>query len=223
MSIKQDIIVRVRAAYLVMVLIAVAVVGRIVWLQWVDGARWRAIAREKTTSFRVVKAVRGDIYADDGSLLATSLPFYRLAIDPTVPDKKVLDEGLDSLAYLLSRYYGDRTPDEYRRRIKDIRRYNAGVKKESRRQYLVMNQKLIDFQAKKMMEKWPVFRLGRNKGGVIFERLDRRYRPFRFLAQRTVGFLNERSQGAGLEFSYNKQLAGQDGRALFQRMSGGAW
>ncbi len=225
MSIKKAILVRVRIAYLLVAVFALAVVFRIFWLQWVDGAKWKNIAREKMTQERVVKAVRGNIYADDGSLLATSLPFYRVAIDPTVPEDSILNKGLDSLAYLLSHYFGDRTPDEYRRRIKDIRRFNEKAKKDKRpeRQYLVMNQKLIDYQAKKMMETWPVFRLGRAKGGVIFERLDRRYRPFNFLAQRTIGFLNEKSQGAGLEFSYNKQLAGQDGRAVFQRMSGGAW
>jgi cell division protein FtsI (penicillin-binding protein 3) len=223
MSIKKAILFRVRIAYLLVAIFAAAVVFRIFWLQWVDGTKWRAIAREKMTKERVVKAVRGNIYADDGSLLATSLPFYRLAIDPTVASKDVLADGLDSLSMLLSHYFGDRTPDEYRRRIKDIRQFNEKAKEEDRKQYLVMNHKLIDYQDKKMMEKWPIFRLGRRKGGVIFERLDRRYLPFKFLAQRTIGFLNEKNQGAGLEFSYNKQLAGQDGRAVFQRMSGGAW
>jgi len=225
MSIKKAILVRVRIAYLLIAILAVFVIARIAWLQWVDGTRWRTIARERMTDYRVVKAIRGNIYADDGSLLATSLPFYRLAIDPTIPEANVLNEGLDSLSLLLSRYFGDRTPDEYRRRIKDIRRFNEKARREGRRerQYLVMNHKLIDYQAKKMMEQWPIVRLGRNKGGVIFERLDRRYLPFRGLAQRTVGFLNDRNQGAGLEFSYNKQLAGHNGRALFQRISGGAW
>ncbi|MDJ1483420.1 penicillin-binding protein [Cytophagaceae bacterium YF14B1] len=223
MSIKKAILVRVRIAYLLVAVFAIGVIVRIVWLQWVDGAKWHTIARKRMTDYRIVKAVRGNIYADDGSLLATSLPFYRLAIDPTVAKDTTIAKGLDSLALLLSNYFGDRTPDEYRRRIKDIRKFNERVKDGDQKQYLVMNQKLIDYQGKKMMEKWPIFRYGRNKGGVIFERLDRRYRPFKFLAQRTIGFLNDKKQGAGLEFSYNKQLAGQNGRALFQRMSGGAW
>ncbi|MDJ1506479.1 penicillin-binding protein [Xanthocytophaga agilis] len=223
MSIKKAILVRVRIAYLLVAVFAIGVVVRIVWLQWVDGTKWHTIARKRMTDYRIVKAVRGNIYADDGSLLATSLPFYRLAIDPTVAKDTTIAKGLDSLAILLSNYFGDRTPDEYRRRIKDIRKFNEHVKDGDQKQYLVMNQKLIDYQGKKMMEKWPIFRYGRNKGGVIFERLDRRYRPFKFLAQRTIGFLNDKKQGAGLEFSYNKQLAGQNGRALFQRMSGGAW
>ena len=225
MSIKKAILVRVRIAYLLVAVVAVAVVFRIFWLQWVDGDKWRTIARARLTDYRVVKAVRGNIYADDESLLATSLPFYRVAMDPTIPDRDALYEGLDSLSYLLSSYFGDRTPDEYRRKIKDIRRFNEKARADGRRerQYLVINHKLIGHQDKKLMEKWPVFRLGRSKGGVIFERLDRRYLPFKALAARTIGFLNDQSRGAGLEFSYNKQLAGQNGRGLFRRMSGGAW
>ncbi len=225
MSIKQAILVRVRVAYLLVALVAVGVIIRIFWLQWVDGNKWRAIAREKMTDSRVVKAIRGSIYADDGSLLATSLPFYRVAIDPTVPADTTLENGLDSLSYLLSDFFGDRTADEYRRKIKDIRRFNKNAHKQGRpeRQYLVINHRIINYQEKKMMAKWPIFRFGRNKGGIIFERLDRRYRPFKELASRTIGFINEQKRGAGLEYTYNRQLAGHDGRALFQRMSGGAW
>ncbi len=73
------------------------------------------------------------------------------------------------------------------------------------------------------MEKWPLFRLGRYKGGVIFERTDRRFWPFSFLAKRTIGFVNADNNGAGLEYSFNRQLGGRDGEALFLRMVGGSW
>ncbi len=43
------------------------------------------------------------------------------------------------------------------------------------------------------------------------------------LASRTVGFLNEDEYGAGIEYSLNEYLKGQDGKALFQRLAGGSW
>jgi cell division protein FtsI (penicillin-binding protein 3) len=70
---------------------------------------------------------------------------------------------------------------------------------------------------------WPIFREGRMGGGVIFEKIDKRFRPFKFLAFRTIGYLNEDNYGAGLEYSFNDVLAGKNGKALFQRMVGGNW
>ena len=73
------------------------------------------------------------------------------------------------------------------------------------------------------MSKWPIFRKGRMEGGVIFEKIDKRYRPFKNLAGRTVGFLNEDQYGAGLEYSFNEYLKGENGEALFQKIIGGSW
>ncbi len=71
--------------------------------------------------------------------------------------------------------------------------------------------------------KWPIIREGRYKGGVIFEKMDVRYRPFSNLSRRTVGFVNEDGKGAGLEYSFNSALGGQDGEALFQKIAGSTW
>lgn len=70
---------------------------------------------------------------------------------------------------------------------------------------------------------WPIFREGRMSGGVIFEKTNRRFKPFRFLASRTIGYINENNHGAGLEYSFNDILGGKNGRALFQKIAGGAW
>jgi cell division protein FtsI (penicillin-binding protein 3) len=58
---------------------------------------------------------------------------------------------------------------------------------------------------------------------VIFEKIERRYQPFSSLASRTLGTLNQDGVGSGIEFSFNNQLKGQNGKALFQRLSGGVW
>ena len=73
------------------------------------------------------------------------------------------------------------------------------------------------------MASWPILREGRLRGGAIFEKVDVRYRPFSNLSRRTIGFVNENEKGAGLEFSFNKQLGGQDGYAYYQKIAGGVW
>ena len=48
---------------------------------FVDGPTLKADASSKYIKERSIEAVRGNIYASDGSLLATSLPKYRLGMD----------------------------------------------------------------------------------------------------------------------------------------------
>lgn len=215
MNIKRSILLRVRVAFLFVALFAIAVVVKIGHIQMVEGERWAAMGERITFDYKRVKATRGNIYSDNGSLLATSLPFYKIAFDATIPTDEVFKAGVDSLAYHLSRFFKDRSQKEYKRFLIDAR--------ETGKQYVVVNRRKVDYQEKKMMMKWPIFREGRLRGGAIFEKVDVRYMPFANLARRTVGFINENEHGAGLEYSFNEQLAGQDGYAYYQKIAGGVW
>ena len=74
------------------------------------------------------------------------------------------------------------------------------------------------------MEKWPIFREGQMIGGVIFDKVDERHRPFKALAQRTIGSLNKDGEAVvGIEKSFDQYLSGQDGSGLYQRVVGGNW
>ncbi|NDK55920.1 penicillin-binding protein [Pontibacter fetidus] len=214
MNIKKSIVIRVRLAFLAICIFACAIVYKITVIQFSDGDKWKEISKERRIHYQPVFATRGNIYSDNESIMATSLPFYRVAFDPTISDARAFNAGIDSLAMLLSRFYGDRSEDYYRRKIKNARL--------SGRQYIRLNSRQINYQDKKMMAKWPIFRGGKNKGGVIFEKVEKRFKPFGMLAERTIGFINEDKNGAGLEFSFNGDLAGTDGEALFERIAGGS-
>src|SRR5687767_6256605 len=194
---------------------AIAVIVKTGHIQTVEGKKWAEMGARISFANKTIKATRGSIYSDNGSLLATSLPFYKVAFDATLPKDEVFNAGLDSLGYKLSRFYGDKSATDYKRMLQDARA--AG------KQYLVLNRKKIDYQDKKMMASWPIFRQGRLSGGLIFEKVDERYRPFSNLSQRTIGFMNENNKGAGLEFSFNDQLNGQDGSGYYQKIAGGTW
>jgi cell division protein FtsI (penicillin-binding protein 3) len=201
--------------FILIALTAAAIPYQITKLQLKDGDIWREKAETINFQYREVPATRGNIYAGDGSLLATSLPFYRVAIDPTVVKSKLFDSGIDSLASRLSSFYKDKSASSYKRMIKDARLDN--------KRYLILNRTQISYQKMQIMSTWPIFRAGRLAGGVIFEKVERRYRPFNTLASRTVGFLNEDQYGVGIEYSFNSYLKGTDGKALFQRLAGGSW
>lgn len=215
MNIKKSILIRVRVAFLFVMLFAIAVVVKTGHIQTVEGKKWAEMGEKISFDYKTVKATRGNIYSDNGSLLATSLPFYKVAFDATNPKDEIFRKGLDSLSFLLARFYKDKSSADYKHMLQDARADD--------KQYIILNRKQIDYQDKKMMSEWPIFREGRLGGGVIFEKVDLRYRPFSNLSKRTIGFVNENDKGAGLEFSFNDQLNGQDGYAYYQKIAGGIW
>ncbi|MCB2377838.1 transpeptidase family protein [Hymenobacter sp. BT635] len=213
-SVKKSIVTRVRLAFLGVCLFSAAIMWKVSRIQFKEGDKWRSLEQERRIVYQPVFATRGNIYSDNESIMATSLPFFRVAWDPSVVDDKTFSkQSVDSLSLLLSRFFGDRSPQEYQRKLKNAR--SAKIR------YVRLNSRQINYQEKKMLTQWPIFRAGKNKGGVIFEKVDKRFRPFGGLAQRTIGFLNEDKNGAGLEFTYNRHLAGKDGEALFERLPGG--
>jgi cell division protein FtsI (penicillin-binding protein 3) len=216
MSIRRDILLRVRISFLVIALLAGGIIYRIMKVQVVEGEKWVGLGESIGLKVMDVPATRGNIYAEDGSLLATSLPFYRVAIDPYVSSDGLFKSNIDSLSILLSRYFKDQSAATYRDKI--IRARKAG------RRYMVLNQQKIGYQDKKRMERWPIFREGQLKGGVIFSKVEERFLPFSQLGYRTIGRVNAENRGTvGLEYSFNQQLAGQNGKGLFQKMAGGGW
>jgi cell division protein FtsI (penicillin-binding protein 3) len=214
-NIKKSILLRVRIGFLMVLLFAMAVVAKIGHIQIVEGKKWADLGEDISFEYKRVKATRGNIYSDNGSLLATSLPFYKIAFDATIPKDDVFKKGVDSLAYRLSRFFGDRSQKEYAHLLKDARAKG--------RHYVVLSRRQIDYQDKKIMMSWPILREGRLRGGAIFEKIDKRYRPFDNLSSRTIGFVNENDKGAGLEYSFDNELGGQDGYAYYQKIVGGDW
>ena len=215
MNIKKSILLRVRVAFLAVMLFAVAVIAKIGHIQFAEGKKWADMGERISFDYKRVKATRGNIYSDNGSLLATSLPFYKIAFDATLSKEEVFKKGVDSLAWHLATFFRDRSKQEYKRMLIDAR--------ETGKQYIVLSRTRIDYQDKKAMMEWPIFREGRLRGGAIFEKVDVRYRPFSNLSQRTVGYVNENDKGAGLEYSFNEHLGGQDGYAYYQKIAGGIW
>ena len=215
MNIKQSILVRVRVAFLFAIIFAMGIVVKTGQIQFAEGEEWEAMGERISFDYKRVKATRGNIYSDNGSLLATSLPFYKVAFDATMPSNEIFKKGVDSLALKLSQFFKDKSKTEYKRILLDAR--------SSGKQYIVLNRKRVDYQEKKKMMAWPIFREGRFGGGSIFEKVDIRYHPFSNLSGRTIGYVNENDKGVGLEYSFHKELGGRDGYAYYQKIAGGVW
>lgn len=214
MAFTKTILLRARIIFLSALCFVLLITWKIVHLQFVEVDKWRNCAKAAQLAYKPIVASRGNIYTHDGALLATSLPFYRVALDPVVASDACFKAGIGPLSQALSDFYQDNPPEYYKQRIMDAR--------AKKRSYLLLHRGFITYADKKKMSHWPIFNQGRFKGGVIFEAQDKRYNPFRELARRTIGVHRE-THGSGLEYAFNKVLKGVDGKALYQKVVGGNW
>lgn len=213
---KKDILWRVYLVYIFICLFGLAIIGQVCRLQFAQGAYWRAKADSLTITTQKIEPARGNIYSVDGSLLATSVPVYELHIDFLADGmtRSLFSEKVDSLAYCLSTLFKDKTKEEYKRMLKDAR-------KDGDRFALL--KKNVSYNELLQIKKFPLFKLGRYKGGLIVEQKSRRERPFNLLAARTIGYKIPYVQPVGIEGSFDKYLKGENGVRLMQKISGNVY
>ncbi len=217
MSMKSEIEWRIGLVYVAMILIAAVVVGKTLHVQMWEGEKWRkksAVVRVK--DFEVAPN-RGDICACDGRKLASSVPYYELRFDAAVVSNDVFKEKADSLALCLSRFFGDESEAYYRKRL--------GTAKSQKKRYFLLNKRKVSYNELKKIRQFPIFRLGKNRGGLIEVMSSTRLQPHVNLASRTIGYLNEASDGSyegrvGIEGAFENELKGIPGRSVKQMMSG---
>lgn len=223
MSNKRTIFWRVYFSFFMLALLAVAVLFKIIKIQTVEGAKWRGMADSLTTRFVEVEPNRGNIYAADGSLLATSLYIYDLHMDlqtehlKELARKGKLKDSIDALAASLAKTFrGPKEKTKWFWNKELITAYEQG------RRYHPIRSKVSHIQLKEI-KSFPLFRQGQYKGGLIVEPKSIRKRPYNLLAQRTIGLKRENIQPVGLEGGFDDYLSGIKGKRLLQKVSSKEW
>jgi cell division protein FtsI (penicillin-binding protein 3) len=218
MSIRTNILLRVYLAFGLILLFALAVIMQLCRVQFAQGKKWKAMADSMSTRYVSVEAARGNIFSVDGSLLATSVPEYELHMDMLaggIADDHVFYQKVDSLAMKLSQFYGDKSATQYSRLLRDARN-------DSSRYELIRRN--VSYQELKLIRKFPIFNMGKYKGGLIVVQKNKRILPFQSLAARTIGYKNENIKNpVGLEGAYSNYINGENGRRLMQRIAGNVW
>lgn len=211
---KTELLVRVYAVVAMFIIVAGMILYRVVKINVVEGEKWKS-QNDVFIKWKSVHADRGNIYAEDGSLLATSLPFFDIAMDMTRASKKQFDEGIDSLSYLLSQHVPrDLSQAEWRQKL---------VKARQQEKQYVYIAKGMTISQRDRIAKFPIFRLGQMKGGFITDRYTKREKPFKILASRTVGADRDNAVNVGLEGSFDKFLKGPEDKKLMKKVPPGIW
>lgn len=202
--------------YTLLVLFGLAIFSRIVIIQFVEGDKWEKLANSHTLSQRKIDAVRGNIYAADGSLLATSIPRYEVRFDCNAEaiNDELFKKNIDSLSFCLNKIIPEKSAKKWKQELTTAR--NNGE-----RYHLI--QRNLSYTDLKEIRQFPIFNRGRFRGGFIYIQNNRREKPFQLLASRTIGYHRDAIKKVGLEGAYDQVLSGVSGMRLMKKIAGGIW
>jgi len=219
MTVKNNILIKIAGIYIILLLVGIGIVIKIFFIQVVDGHELREKAKKITYRDILVEANRGDILASDGRVLATSVPYFDLRMDLLAAGltDSVFRANIDSLSICLSRFFGDRSWYSYRSELTNARKYA-----KNRRYYPIAPRK-VNYIELQEISKFPLLRLGENKGGFIAEQVNKRILPHNSMAARTLGMVNLDGGVVGLEKALDDVLKGRNGLRVHARIPGNTW
>ena len=219
MEVKRDILWRVYLCFIGIVVLSIVVLGKVFYIQRVQGAYWRGLSDSLHQKWVELDAERGTIFSEDTSMLSTSIPYFNIYIDfgaDGLREKhgRRFTTNVDSLSRCLSRLFGDQSPAAYRKILWQ------GYRANDRYYEIAAN---VPFEKYQQLRAFPLVREGRNKSGFIAEVVNKRLNPFGLLANRTIGLARANAQDVGLERTYDTLLKGETGRRLVRYIAGGAY
>ncbi len=204
---------RSMAVFAGLFLFAILIVLQLFRIQFIEGNKYRALAQKYTVKEFTIKANRGNIYSAKGNILATSVPKYDIAFDPTAPSSKNFNKYIDALCAKLSRFTG-KSQAQWKKTFVKARQNN--------RKYIKV-AKGINYSDYQKVKQFPLFRLGMNKGGFIAELHSERTYPLGNVLRRTIGFDRGKGNRVGIEGAYAAFLLGKDGMQKKQKIKYGVW
>ncbi|MCX8113189.1 MAG: penicillin-binding protein 2 [Bacteroidia bacterium] len=197
----------------------VGLVGRLIYLQWTyrDASPYDPYA--KRPYLKKVAGERGSIFARDYTVLATSMPFFRLAVDPSLWSAEDVRDSLRGLAEGLSRLFPDIYPQPEPVYRFLYNRWKAG----DRHVYLLPYKVLLTYAQKKAVEQLPLLHKRPSRRALIVEKIThKRSYPYGNLARATLGYLiNDSVAWRGLESAFHDFLRGEERWVLVRRLPNG--
>ncbi len=177
----------------------VALIGRVAWLQIVDGASLKKAATQQQTRDNIITSKRGTIYDRNNKELAVSASVEMVTVSPNEIKKAGSAELVShKLAEILSLEY----EDVYKKVTKNSAYEIIKRKVESAQTDQIRALKASDDTKKAF-------------AGVGLEEDTKRFYPYGNFAAHILGFTGTDNQGLyGIEKAYDDELSGVSGRVI---------
>ena len=209
---KKSILTRFYIVAGFMTLFLLAIIFRVVNIQYAQGAKYKKLATELTIKQDTIKANKGNVYAADGNLLATSMSKYTIRMDVVAVNSNVFENNFMALSEELFQMFGN-SPEYYQNKLRKA--------KKRRNRYLLIARN-VGYNDYLKMKKFPIFKLGVYRGGFIAEHKTVRAHPIGKIAERTIGYDYFRGE-AGIEGAFADFMEGENGLRWKQKIAKNQW
>lgn len=187
---------RMRNAIIVVFLVATLMIGRIAWIQFIDGDRLKYMAYVQHTLDRKINPKRGTIYDATGTkVLAVSATVRTITVNPV----NIAKEDKEKVAKALSEIFNVD--------------YEITLKKVSKRSSIETIARKVEKEQADELMRW----MEQNNilTGINVDEDTKRYYPYNNLASQIIGFCGSDNQGLdGIEALYDSKLKGETGKII---------
>ncbi len=195
-----------------MTLFLFAVIFRVVNIQYFQGEKYKKLSTELTIKQDTIRANKGNVYAADGNLLATSMSKYTIRMDVVAVDSNIFEKNIAGLSKELAKMFG-----------KPVSHYQSKLRtaKKRKNRYLLIARN-VGYNDYLRMKQFPIFKLGVYRGGFIAEHKTVRAHPIGKIAERTIGYDDFRGE-AGIEGAFADFMQGENGLRWKQKIAKNQW
>ena len=193
---------KLRNVFIVILLVFIILLGRIGYLQFVEGAYLTELAYQQQTINQILSPKRGNIYDSTGKALAISAQVDTITINPT-KIKGVSDEETKTLKETVAKGLSDIFALDYNETL-------AKVNSESQVETIIkkVEQEKVD-ELKTWMDENDI------SVGINIDEDTKRYYPYGELASSVIGFCGSDNQGlSGIESKWDSVLTGTPGKIV---------
>ena len=187
------------------ILLFALLLGRVGWLQFVDGDWLREKEYSQSTSSTLISAKRGTIYDATGKALAVSVEVDTISVNPSYIKAKGKDGKTDEEA-----------TEELKRNMANIMAEIFELDSEEVYKKLTSTNSVETIASKVETDKVEKLRewIKENDAtGINIDEDVKRYYPYDNLASNVIGFCGSNNQGLdGIELSYDDVLKGTSGK-----------
>lgn len=193
---------KLRNTFIVIIIIFILLLGRIGYLQFVDGAYLTGMAYQQQAINQILSPKRGNIYDSTGQALAVSAQVDTITINPTriVGDT---DEETKALKETIAKGLSDIFELDYNETLEKVKS-NSQVETIIKK----VEQEKVD-ELKAWMKENDI------SVGINIDEDTKRYYPYGELASSVIGFCGSDNQGlSGIESKWDSVLTGTPGKIV---------
>lgn len=185
------------------VLLVLALIARLFYLQFVKGDYFKELAYKQITSSTIISAKRGTIYDQTGKTLAVSVQVDTISINPSLISVKNDSEKTNILKEKVARALSDILELDYEETLVKVTSVNS----------VEVIAKKVETDKVEKLQNW--MKENNVYSGINIDEDTKRYYPYSTLASNLLGFCGSDNNGlAGIEYYWDSTLTGTPGRVI---------